>query len=145
MTPAELLARCRALGIDLAAGPGGTLLWEADDEPPADLLADLAARKTELLALLRPSPPSPALWDATEAARPLAERPAEAVSLALKAPVIVTPDDLPADWRFAWEARAAIMEYDGKLPREWAASLALEDILGEMRRAGIFPRNDACM
>jgi hypothetical protein len=52
MTAPELLARCRSLGIDLAVGAGGALLWEADDEPPAGLLEELAARKAELLALL---------------------------------------------------------------------------------------------
>ncbi|HKI35423.1 MAG TPA: hypothetical protein VKA46_26425 [Gemmataceae bacterium] len=50
----ELLARCRALGIELGAGSGGaSLLWEADAEPPADLLADLAANKADVLALIR--------------------------------------------------------------------------------------------
>jgi hypothetical protein len=53
-----LLARCRALGIDLMAGPGGALLWEADADPPADLLADLAAHKAELLDLLLPRCPA---------------------------------------------------------------------------------------
>jgi hypothetical protein len=53
MTPAELLARCRALGIVLAAGPGGALVWEADDDPPADLLEDLANNKAGVLDALR--------------------------------------------------------------------------------------------
>jgi hypothetical protein len=52
MTSAELLARCRALGIDLAVGPGGALLWEADNDPPVDLLADLASNKAAVLAVL---------------------------------------------------------------------------------------------
>jgi hypothetical protein len=52
MTAAELHSRCRALGIALAAGPKGALAWEADAEPPADLLADLARHKAELLGLL---------------------------------------------------------------------------------------------
>jgi hypothetical protein len=47
-----LLARCRALGIDLAPGPDGALLWEADIDPPAELLADLKLCKAELLRLL---------------------------------------------------------------------------------------------
>jgi hypothetical protein len=55
------LARCRALGIDLAAGKGGALLWEwqADADPPAGLLADLARHKARLLALLPPAPATP--------------------------------------------------------------------------------------
>jgi hypothetical protein len=61
VTGGELLERCRSLGIDLAVGPAGALLWEADDDPPADLLAVLAEHKAELLALLRPP------WDQAEA------------------------------------------------------------------------------
>jgi hypothetical protein len=50
----ELLTCCRSLGIDLAPGPGGTLAWEADTAPPADLLADLRRHKADVLALLTP-------------------------------------------------------------------------------------------
>jgi hypothetical protein len=56
----------------------------------------------------------------------------------------LTPADLPADWHFAWDERAAIMEYDGKLPRARAEALALADILDQMRRAGVSLHNDAC-
>jgi hypothetical protein len=50
----ELLARCRALGIELGVGSGGTsLLWEADTDPPADLLMGLAANKADVLPLIR--------------------------------------------------------------------------------------------
>ena len=45
------------------------------------------------------------------------------------------PADLPPDWHLAWDERAAIMEYDGGLPRERAEFLALADILDQMRRA----------
>ena len=34
-------------------------------------------------------------------------------------------EDLDMDWRVEWEERAAIMEYDGGLPRERAEALAL--------------------
>jgi hypothetical protein len=69
MTAAELLSRCRALGIDVAEGPGGALLWEADADPPADLLVGLTVSKVDILALLRQGP----LWDPAEADRLLAE------------------------------------------------------------------------
>ena len=50
----ELLARCRALGVELGVNSGGTsLLWEAAADPPADLLAELAANKADVLALIR--------------------------------------------------------------------------------------------
>jgi hypothetical protein len=46
-----------------------------------------------------------------------------------------TPADLPPEWLLAWDERAAIMEYDGKLPREWAEALALAEIKQQMRQA----------
>jgi len=48
----------------------------------------------------------------------------------------VTRNDLPPDWRAVFEERAAIMEFDGNLPRARAEELALRDTLNEMRRAG---------
>jgi hypothetical protein len=54
MNAADLLARCRAAGVELGAGLGGdSLLWEADTDPPAELLAELAANKAGVLALVR--------------------------------------------------------------------------------------------
>ena len=49
---AALLARCRALGVELGAA-GESLVWEARFDPPADLLAALAAHKAAVLALIR--------------------------------------------------------------------------------------------
>ena len=48
----------------------------------------------------------------------------------------IGPGDLPGDWRVEWEERAAVMEYDGGLPRERAEALALDDVLRRMRQAG---------
>jgi hypothetical protein len=45
----------------------------------------------------------------------------------------IGPDDLPGDWRMEFEERAAIMEYDGNMPRERAEALALADVVGRMR------------
>ena len=45
--------------------------------------------------------------------------------------------DLPVEWWQLWDERAAIMEYDGNLPRERAEALALDDILKQMELAGI--------
>jgi hypothetical protein len=56
----------------------------------------------------------------------------------------IGPDDLPGDWRVDWEERAAILEYDGQLPRELAEARALTEVLGLMRRAGVWPNNHAC-
>jgi hypothetical protein len=49
----------------------------------------------------------------------------------------IGPDDLPGDMRCEWEERSAIMEYDGGLPRERAEALALTEIVGLMRAAGV--------
>ena len=51
----------------------------------------------------------------------------------------LTPADLPGDWHFLYEERAAIMEYDGSLPRGQAEADALKDILQQMRGAGQWP------
>lgn len=48
----------------------------------------------------------------------------------------VTANDLPPRWREAYEERAAIMEFEGNMPRERAEELAMRDTLSEMRRAG---------
>src|SRR5262249_18512620 len=44
------------------------------------------------------------------------------------------PDDLPRDWHLVWDERAAVMEYDGGLPRERAEALALAEILRQMQQ-----------
>jgi hypothetical protein len=44
------------------------------------------------------------------------------------------PDDLPGDWRVWFEERAAIMEYDGGLPRELAEAEALAETVREMQK-----------
>jgi hypothetical protein len=49
----------------------------------------------------------------------------------------ITLADLPADWHELWDERAAIMEYDGGLPREHAEAAALSEILKLMRAAGL--------
>jgi hypothetical protein len=49
----------------------------------------------------------------------------------------IMPTDLPADWYALWEERAAIMEYDGGLPKEHAEAAALTDTLRRMREAGV--------
>ncbi len=52
-------------------------------------------------------------------------------------------EDLDMNWRVEWEERAAVMEYDGGLPRERAEALALTEIVREMERAGVPHRNHA--
>ncbi len=39
------------------------------------------------------------------------------------------PDALPPDWHLLWDERAAVMEYEGRIPRERAEALALAEIL----------------
>jgi hypothetical protein len=47
------------------------------------------------------------------------------------------PDDLPGDLRVEFEERAAIMEYEGGLPRERAEAEALAHILAAVAREGV--------
>jgi len=47
----------------------------------------------------------------------------------------VEPNELSGDWLIEWEERAAIMEYDGRLPRERAEALALAEIRQQMNQA----------
>jgi hypothetical protein len=44
-----------------------------------------------------------------------------------------SPNDLSGDWWVLWDERAAIMEYDGGLPREQAEAKALAEILLAMK------------
>jgi hypothetical protein len=78
MTVGDLFFGCRAMGIYLTSGPDGTLCWEADTDPPADLLAGLAAHKADVLARLRGVPP----WNQAEADRLLSELRAEIQQIA---------------------------------------------------------------
>jgi len=56
----------------------------------------------------------------------------------------IAPDDLTPEWHFLWDERAAVMEYDGKMPKERAEALALADILGQMKRARESCENHTC-
>lgn len=47
----------------------------------------------------------------------------------------MTAKQLPDEWRARYEERAAIMEFDGGLPRERAEAEALRLIREEMREA----------
>jgi hypothetical protein len=69
--------------------------------------------------------------------RQLVERKPEVLRLIQQGTIDVTPSDLPPDWHFLWDERAAIMEHDGKMPRERAEAEALKDILRQMQAAGI--------
>jgi hypothetical protein len=48
-------------------------------------------------------------------------------------------NDLPLEWHFAWDERAAIMQFDGGMPRERAEAMALQVVLEQMRREGTGP------
>jgi hypothetical protein len=53
-------------------------------------------------------------------------------------------EDLDPDWRVEWEERAAIMEYEGGLPRERAEAAALAEIVGRIRRGERFAPGCSC-
>lgn len=46
---------------------------------------------------------------------------------------------LPPEWHLLWDERAAIMEFDGGLPRERAEALAFAEVLEQMRLRGEGP------
>jgi hypothetical protein len=107
MSVADLLTVFRARGVEVFVAEGRLRYRAPVGALTEDLRAAAAAHRAELLALL--TAPIPVLsWD-----------------------------DLPADWRLAFEECAAIMEYDGGLPRERAEVMALKIILEEMRQHGL--------
>ena len=48
-------------------------------------------------------------------------------------PALTDIDDLPMDWRYDFEERAAILEFDGGLSREDADKQALREILERIK------------
>jgi len=56
----------------------------------------------------------------------------------------VAANDLPIDWHFAWDERAAILEFDAGLPRERAEAKALDYVLEQARRGGGDRNGHAC-
>jgi hypothetical protein len=132
---ADLVARCRAMSIDLTAEPDGGLTWEAVADPPSELLADLSACKAEVLALLRvaearaPVPP----WDQAEGERLLAELRSEVERIAagfrgpLPRPLAVLLDDaLVIGERY-------IRDHDMEAARGWDALALLRDLVSHVR------------
>ena len=49
------------------------------------------------------------------------------------APTEIGVENLDPQWRIEFEERAAILEFDGGLPREYAEAEALKEILKRMR------------
>ncbi len=78
-------------------------------------------------------------YDATSFLESLFRQPPEAAAPDYE----IRVEDLDMDWRVEWEERAAVMEYDGGLPRERAEALALAEIVREMEQAGASLRGHA--
>jgi hypothetical protein len=78
--------------------------------------------------------------DAVQQAAAAARRPPPPLTAASKESpqanetVILGPDDLPTDWRHAYEERAGIMEYEANMTRARAEAEALADTIRTMRR-----------
>src|SRR5262245_33445517 len=101
---------------------------------PLDFLRDLAARGvscTPRAGKLVVDAPAGVLSDRDR--EMLARHKADLLAILTTTP---TPADLPADWHFRWDERAAVLEFDGGLPRERAEAVALVEVLREMERAG---------
>jgi len=104
----ELLVELESSGIQLEAD-GDRLTFRPREKVTVELTRCMKAQKGELLSLL----------SARKTASALSE--------------LVTT--WPEDWQDQWKERAAILEYDGGMPRilaeEWAFHFFLSVILGE--------------
>ena len=109
MTATAVLELARAAGVELSATPEGNLRWRCRGALPDELREALVACKGGLLKLLAAEVISP------------------------ECALSQSPADLPLDWHFAWDERAAIMEFEGGILRERAEALALADVQA-MRR-----------
>lgn len=149
MSPAlaDALALLSRAGLELAAD-GERVLFRPVAAMTPELAAAVRACKPELLALLAGAGEG---WSAAEllvlafASLSPADVPQVAAAKAAFAGLggltlvgleprasVQSPADLPEDWRELYEERAAVMEFDGNLPRERAEALALADILAWM-------------
>lgn len=149
-TPAALLAELAALGIELRAH-GDRLRFRPQTAMTPELAARVKAHKPDLLAMLADTE-TPA-GDATtpgfgsgvgdvltatsytaEEARMLAGAPTDSRAAGPHRGSI----ELPPELAEAFEERAAIMEYEGNMPRDLAEATAAGDILdalGNPKRA----------
>lgn len=59
MSAFELVEQAKAMGVSLVLADG-RLTWEAEHEPPTELLADLAKHKSEVIAVLKVMGAAPA-------------------------------------------------------------------------------------
>lgn len=117
MTPGALLARLTVLGASLTLTPEGTLRYRG----PAVRLSEDAQRELDGL--------KSALGQHKTALVALLSQPTAAA--------------LPAALRELWEERAAIMEYDGGLPRTEAERQALRCVLGQPSEGAASPGGPA--
>ena len=67
-----------------------------------------------------------------EIARRVTDTITDVCKLPREAVWVVFNEVTPPDWYVAWDERAAIMEYEGRLPRERAEAAALDDIRRQM-------------
>lgn len=91
-----------------------------------------------LASLFTAEPPDPVLTVPARSA-PVCNAPAGSPWCRSDGRDVLTPDDLPADWRAWYEERAAVREYDGGQAREHAEAEALRETLAAMRESGVIP------
>jgi hypothetical protein len=110
MTIIALLVEARKAGLTLT--PKGEKLRIRGPKSAAVLIQEIAARKVEVLAILKGQPD------------------AESTVLSVASP----PQDLPSNWHELWDERAAILEYEAGLHRELAEAKALDEITRLMEK-----------
>jgi hypothetical protein len=81
MSPAALLDRARAMGLELVLKPDGGLRCRAQRKPPEELLQQLSACKTELVILLSGAQAAVPPWDQARADQLLSALQAEVEQL----------------------------------------------------------------
>ena len=108
MTPRELVAKAEDLGVRLIAD-GTILRCKCSRGFPDQLRTELLNNKTVLLAYL------------------------DGLTVGMSGH-IRSPGELPSEWHVVFEERAALMVYDGNMPREQAEHIAFQETLKQLRR-----------
>ncbi len=128
MDSLALLDRARAAGLRITVdGPLLRIRGPRNAEP---IVRDLMANKSAVMAALAAESRRSQTCGDTGDGDTTHKFPKrqEVLSPSPLSPASDGPETLPPEWRFLWEERAAIMEFDGGLPRQLAEARALAAI-----------------
>jgi hypothetical protein len=114
-----ILAECRRRGLELKAD-GDKFRYRPVEQMTPDLAERIKVNKVAVMAVLAIQP--------GDSGRPSVDE-------------IERPEDLPEEWRWLYEERAAIREFDGRQAREHAEAEALTETITMMRNSGCLLEN----